>query len=65
MGEGVASQVAIHIDGTGTSNGSGRGRRRAADQGLQPDEHREQQCRDSNGPNPPWSRYMSWVRQRA
>ena len=44
LGEGVASQVAIHIDGTGTSNGSSAGGspRRAADQGLQPDEHREQ-----------------------
>jgi hypothetical protein len=23
------------------------------------------ECKNASGPNPPWSRYMSWVRQRA
>jgi type IV pilus assembly protein PilY1 len=65
MGEGVASQVAIHIAGTGTSNGSGGGG------GAPPGTFCSQMstgsstCSRFNGPNPPWSRYMSWVRQRA
>ncbi len=65
MGEGVASQVAIHIAGTGTSNGSGGGA------GTPPGTFCSQMstgsstCSKFTGPNPPWSRYMSWVRQRA
>lgn len=65
MGEGVASQVAIHIAGTGTSNGSGGGG------GAPPGTFCSQMstgsstCSKFSGPNPPWSRYMSWVRQRA
>lgn len=65
LGEGVASQVAIHIAGTGTSNGSGGGG------GAPPGTFCSQMstgsstCSKFSGPNPPWSRYMSWVRQRA
>jgi hypothetical protein len=65
LGEGVASQVAIHIAGTGASNGSGGGG------GTPPGTFCSQMstgsstCSKFNGPNPPWSRYMSWVRQRA
>jgi len=67
LGEGVASQVAVHIDGTGTSNGSSGG----ASPGGPPIKACSQMstgsstCIDANAPNPPWSRYMSWVRQRA
>jgi len=66
MGEGVASQVAVHIDGTGTSNGSS-----ISGGGGPPIKVCSQmstgssECKTANGPNPPWSRYMSWVRQRA
>ena len=67
MGEGVASQVAVHIDGTGTSNGSeyllaeaGRRSRCCSQMSTGSSE-----CKTASGPNPPWSRYMSWVRQRA
>jgi type IV pilus assembly protein PilY1 len=66
MGEGVASQVAVHIDGTGTSNGSS-----ISGGGGPPIKVCSQmstgssECKSASGPNPPWSRYMSWVRQRA
>jgi len=66
MGEGVASQVAVHIDGTGTSNGSS-----ISGGGGPPIKVCSQmstgssECKTASGPNPPWSRYMSWVRQRA
>jgi type IV pilus assembly protein PilY1 len=66
LGDGVASQVAIHIDGTGTSNGSSAG----AAPGGPPIKACSQMstgsstCIDANAPNPPWSRYVSWVRQR-
>jgi len=68
MGEGVASQVAIHIDGPGTSNGSSAS---GGTGGKPPIKYCSQmstgssECKDANGPNPPWSRYLSWVRQRA
>ena len=67
LGEGVASQVAIHIDGTGTSNGSalggslvGTGETKVCSQMSTG----ASTCIEAKGPNPPWSRYMSWVRQR-
>jgi len=66
LGDGVASQVAVHIDGTGTSNGSSAG----AAPGGPPIKACSQMstgsstCIDANAPNPPWSRYVSWVRQR-
>jgi len=66
LGDGVASQVAVHIDGTGTSNGSSVG----AAPGGPPIKACSQMstgsstCIDANAPNPPWSRYISWVRQR-
>ena len=66
LGEGVASQVAIHIDGPGTSTGSST----PGSPAKPPIKYCSQmstgssECKDANGPNPPWSRYMSWVRQR-
>ncbi len=70
MGEGVASQVAIHIDGPGTSNGS-----MGASSGTQSSDGAikfcsqmstgSSECKNASGPNPPWSRYLTWVRQRA
>jgi type IV pilus assembly protein PilY1 len=66
MGEGVASQVAIHIDGPGTSNGAAVG-----GSGKPPIKFCSQMstgsstCMNASGPNPPWSRYLTWVRQRA
>jgi len=68
MGEGVASQVAVHIDGPGTSNGSSNG---GGTGGKPPIKFCSQmstgssECKDASGPNPPWSRYLTWVRQRA
>jgi type IV pilus assembly protein PilY1 len=68
MGEGVASQVAIHIDGPGTSNGSSSG---GGTGGKPPIKYCSQmstgssECKDASGPNPPWSRYLTWIRQRA
>ncbi|NWF72617.1 MAG: hypothetical protein HXY51_06160 [Nitrospirae bacterium] len=68
MGEGVASQVAVHIDGPGTSNGSSTG---GGTGGKPPIKFCSQmstgssECKDATGPNPPWSRYLTWVRQRA
>jgi type IV pilus assembly protein PilY1 len=71
LGEGVASQVAVHIDGTGTSNGSAVGGGGGGGAGGGPPikfcsqmSTGSSTCADANGPNPPWSRYMSWVRQR-
>jgi type IV pilus assembly protein PilY1 len=66
LGDGVASQVAVHIDGTGTSNGSTN----QAAPGGPPIKACSQMstgsstCIDANAPNPPWSRYLSWMRQR-
>jgi type IV pilus assembly protein PilY1 len=66
LGDGVASQVAVHIDGTGTSTGSSIG----AAPGGPPIKACSQMstgsstCFDANAPNPPYSRYMSWERQR-
>ncbi len=68
MGEGVASQVAVHIDGPGTSNGSSSG---GGTGGKPPIKFCSQmstgssECKDASGPNPPWSRYLTWIRQRA
>jgi type IV pilus assembly protein PilY1 len=68
MGEGVASQVAVHIDGPGTSNGSSNG---GGTGGKPPIKFCSQmstgssECKDASGPNPPWSRYLTWIRQRA
>jgi len=66
LGDGVASQVAVHIDGTGTANGSSAG----GAAGGPPIKACSQMstgsstCIDANAPNPPWSRYMSWERER-
>ena len=65
MGEGVASQVAIHIDGAGGSCTGG-----CDGGGKPPIKYCSQmstgssECKDASGPNPPWSRYLSWIRQR-
>ncbi|MDP1770178.1 MAG: PilC/PilY family type IV pilus protein [Nitrospirota bacterium] len=65
MGEGVASQVAIHIDGSGGSCTGG-----CDGGGKPPIKYCSQmstgssECKDASGPNPPWSRYLSWIRQR-
>jgi type IV pilus assembly protein PilY1 len=66
LGDGVASQVAVHIDGTGTSSGSSIG----SAPGGPPIKACSQMstgssvCFDANAPNSPYSRYMSWERQR-
>jgi type IV pilus assembly protein PilY1 len=67
MGEGVASQVAVHIDGSGGSCTGG-----SCSTAMGPPIKACSQmstgsttCAAANGPNPPWSRYLSWVRQRA
>jgi hypothetical protein len=68
MGEGVASQVAIHISGTGSSNGSivgGGGGSGGTGDFCSQMSTGSTTCSQFNGPNPPWSRYVSWVRQRA
>ena len=65
LGDGVASQVAIHIDGTGSSNGAtGGGPGGPAIKACAQMSTGAAKCQDASGPNPPWSRYMSWVRQR-
>jgi len=66
IGDGVASQVAIHIDGTGTANGSSNG---GASGGpviktCSQMSTGSSTCVDANAPNPPWSRYMSWEHER-
>jgi len=69
MGEGVASQVAIHITGTGTSNGSALGGGGGGGGGggkfCSQMSTGSSTCNNFIGPNPPWSRYLSWLRQRA
>jgi len=66
MGEGVASQVAVHISGSG---GTCTGGNCSVATGP-PIKACSQMstgsttCAAANGPNPPWSRYLSWVRQR-
>ena len=65
LGDGVASQVAIHIDGTGTSSGAtGGGPGGPPIKACAQMSTGAAKCQDASGPNPPWSRYMSWVRQR-
>jgi len=66
LGEGVASQVAVHIDGTGTSNGSTTGGPPGGPviKACSQMSTGSSTCVDANAPNPPWSRYLSWVRQR-
>jgi len=65
LGEGVASQVAIHIDGPGTLNGSSGGSSGGPTiKACSQMSTGSSTCVSANGPNPPWSRYMSWVRQR-
>jgi type IV pilus assembly protein PilY1 len=62
LGDGVASQVAVHIDGTGNLPGGPPGGPpiKACSQMSTG----SSTCIDANAPNPPWSRYVSWVRQR-
>ncbi len=65
LGDGVASQVAIHIDGTGTSTGSTSGGPSGPVLKIFSQMSTGSSTSiDANAPNPPWSRYMSWVRQR-
>ena len=66
LGEGVASQVAIHIDGTGGSctGGNCSGANKPPIKYCSQMSTGSSECKDASGPNPPWSRYMSWVRQR-
>ncbi len=67
LGEGVASQVAIHIDGTGgtCTGGNCSGSNKPPIKYCTQMSTGSSECRNASGPNPPWSRYMSWVRQRA
>jgi type IV pilus assembly protein PilY1 len=62
LGDGVASQVAIHIDGTGNLPGGPPGGPpiKACSQMSTG----SSTCIDANAPNPPWSRYMSWEHER-
>ena len=62
LGEGVASQVAVHIDGTGNLPGGSPGGPpiKACSQMSTG----SSTCVDANAPNPPWSRYLSWERDR-
>ncbi|MEP6933840.1 MAG: PilC/PilY family type IV pilus protein, partial [Nitrospirota bacterium] len=62
LGDGVASQVAIHIDGTGSIPGGPPGGPpiKACSQMSTG----SSTCIDADAPNPPWSRYMSWERDR-
>jgi type IV pilus assembly protein PilY1 len=62
LGDGVASQVAIHIDGTGNLPGGPPGGPpiKACSQMSTG----SSTCVDANAPNPPWSRYMSWEHER-
>jgi len=67
LGEGVASQVAVHISGSGGTCTGGN-----CSLAMGPPIKACSQmstgsttCAAANGPNPPWSRYVSWVRQRA
>jgi type IV pilus assembly protein PilY1 len=62
LGDGVASEVAIHIDGTGNLPGGPPGGPpiKACSQMSTG----SSTCIDANAPNPPWSRYMSWEHQR-
>ncbi len=66
MGEGVASQVAIHVSGSGGTCTGG-----SCSAAMEPPIKACSQmstgsttCAAANGPNPPWSRYLSWERQR-
>jgi type IV pilus assembly protein PilY1 len=67
LGEGVASQVAIHIDGTGgtCTGGNCSGSNKPPIKYCTQMSTGSSECKNASGPNPPWSRYMSWVRQRA
>ncbi|MGH7147526.1 MAG: PilC/PilY family type IV pilus protein, partial [Nitrospiraceae bacterium] len=60
MGEGVASQVAIHVQGTGGVGGGGGGGTACSQMSTG-----SAQCTKFQGPNPLWSRYVTWERQRA
>ncbi len=66
MGDGVASQVAIHIQGTGGTSGGGPGGPGGpGGTACSQMSTGSAQCQKFKGPNPPWSRYLTWERQRA
>jgi len=65
IGEGVASQVAVHIAGTGgTCTGGNCAKKKESGTACNQASTGSSACTGFNGPNSPWSRYMSWERDR-
>ncbi len=65
IGEGVASQVAVHIAGTGgTCTGGTCAKKKDPGTVCSQDSTGSSACTSFSGPNSPWSRYMSWERDR-
>jgi type IV pilus assembly protein PilY1 len=64
IGEGVASQVAVHISGTGGTCTGGNCAKKPDDSVCNQASTGSSQCTSFTGPNSPWSRYMSWERDR-
>jgi type IV pilus assembly protein PilY1 len=65
MGEGVASQVAIHIAGTGGScTGGTCGTKKDPGTACSQSSTGSSECTSFDGPELPFSRYMSWQRDR-
>lgn len=65
IGEGLASQVAVHIAGTGgTCTGGNCSKKKDPGTVCNQASTGSSACTSFNGPNAPWSRYMSWERDR-
>jgi type IV pilus assembly protein PilY1 len=65
IGEGVASQVAVHIAGTGgTCTGGNCAKKKDPGTVCNQASTGSSECTSFYGPNSPWSRYMSWERDR-
>ena len=67
IGDGVASQGAIQLAGTGGScTGGGCSKKKNDEDGVFCNQSSTgaSLCTSFNGPNSPWSRYMSWERDR-
>ena len=67
LGDGVASQGAIQLSGTGgTCTGGNCAKKKSGDDGTfcSQSSTGSSTCVSFNGPNSPWSRYMSWERDR-
>ena len=65
IGEGVASQVAIHLSGGGgTCTGGNCAKKKSTGTACSQASTGSSECTSFDGPNPPWSRYMSWERDR-